>query len=157
MMVLVGGAALLLLLSGLAIAYVIGGAAVLAFIASDNTRYLAILPQQIFSKIDVFALMSMPLFILAGELMNRGGITGALINLSMALVGRVRGGLGHVNILTSVFFAGISGSAVADAAALSNTLVPEMQRRGYTLTYASAVTAASSIIGPIVPPSIILI
>jgi len=156
-MVLVGGAALLLLLSGLAIAYVIGGAAVLAFIATDNTRYLAILPQQIFSKIDVFALMSMPLFILAGELMNRGGITGALINLSMALVGRVRGGLGHVNILTSVFFAGISGSAVADAAALSNTLVPEMQRRGYTLTYASAVTAASSIIGPIVPPSIILI
>lgn len=149
--------AAVLLLSGLAIAYVIGGAAVLAFIASDNARYLAILPQQIFSKIDVFALMAMPLFILAGELMNRGGITGALINLSMAIVGRVRGGLGHVNIMTSVFFAGISGSAVADAAALSNTLVPEMQKRGYSLTYASAITAASSIIGPIVPPSIILI
>ncbi len=149
--------AALLLGSGLAIAYVIGGAAVLAFIASDNARYLAILPQQIFSKIDVFALMAMPLFILAGELMNRGGITGALINLSMAIVGRVRGGLGHVNIMTSVFFAGISGSAVADAAALSNTLVPEMQKRGYSLTYASAITAASSIIGPIVPPSIILI
>ncbi len=145
------------LFSGLAIAYVIGGAAVLAFLATDNARYLAILPQQIFSKIDVFALMAMPLFILAGELMNRGGITKILINLSMALVGRVRGGLGHVNILTSVFFAGISGSAVADSAALSNTLVPEMQRRGYTLTYASAITAASSIIGPIVPPSIILI
>ncbi|WP_109466700.1 TRAP transporter large permease [Albibacillus kandeliae] len=157
MMMLVGLAALLFLFSGLAIAYVIGGAAVLAFVATDNTRYLAIMPQQIFSKIDVFALMAMPLFILAGELMNRGGITGALINLSMALVGRVRGGLGHVNILTSVFFAGISGSAVADAAALSNTLVPEMTRRGYTLTYASAVTAASSIIGPIVPPSIVLI
>ncbi|WP_417417934.1 TRAP transporter large permease [Hoeflea sp.] len=157
MMVLVVLAAAALLFSGLAIAYVIGGAAVLAFIATDNARYLAILPQQIFSKIDVFALMAMPLFILAGELMNRGGITGALINLSMALVGRIRGGLGHVNILTSVFFAGISGSAVADAAALSNTLVPEMTRRGYTLTYASAITAASSIIGPIVPPSIILI
>ena len=157
MMVLVIIAAAALLFSGLAIAYVIGGAAVLAFIATDNARYLAILPQQIFSKIDVFALMAMPLFILAGELMNRGGITGALINLSMALVGRIRGGLGHVNVLTSVFFAGISGSAVADAAALSNTLVPEMTRRGYTLTYASAITAASSIIGPIVPPSIILI
>jgi len=157
MMVWVGLAAAAFLASGLAIAYVIGGAAVLAFLATDNSRYLAILPQQIFSKIDVFALMAMPLFILAGELMNRGGITGALINLSMALVGRVRGGLGHVNILTSVFFAGISGSAVADAAALSNTLVPEMTRRGYSLTYASAVTAASSIIGPIVPPSIILI
>lgn len=157
MMLWVGLAAAAFLASGLAIAYVIGGAAVLAFIVTDNSRYLAILPQQIFSKIDVFALMAMPLFILAGELMNRGGITGALINLSMALVGRVRGGLGHVNILTSVFFAGISGSAVADAAALSNTLVPEMTRRGYSLTYASAITAASSIIGPIVPPSIILI
>ena len=157
MMALVALAAAALLFSGLAIAYVIGGAAVLAFIATDNARYLAVLPQQIFSKIDVFALMAMPLFILAGELMNRGGITGALINLSMALVGRIRGGLGHVNILTSVFFAGISGSAVADAAALSNTLVPEMTKRGYSLNYASAITAASSIIGPIVPPSIILI
>jgi len=157
MIALVPVVALILLLSGLAIAYVIGGATVLAFLATDNSRYLAILPQQIFSKIDVFALMAMPLFILAGELMNRGGITSALINLSIALVGRLRGGLGHVNILTSVFFAGISGSAVADAAALSNTLVPEMTKRGYTLTYASAVTAASSIIGPIVPPSIILI
>jgi len=157
LIVLIPIAALVFLLSGLAIAYVIGGAAVLAFFATDNARYLAILPQQVFSKIDVFALMAMPLFILAGELMNRGGITGALINLSMAIVGRLRGGLGHVNIMTSVFFAGISGSAIADAAALSNTLVPEMQKRGYSLTYASAVTAASSIIGPIVPPSIILI
>ncbi len=157
MIALVPFAAAVLLASGLAIAYVVGGAAVLAFFATDNGRYLAILPQQIFSRIDVFALMAMPLFILAGELMNRGGVTTALINLSMALVGRLRGGLGHVNVLTSVFFAGISGSAVADAAALSNTLVPEMRKHGYSLTYASAVTAASSIIGPIVPPSIILI
>ncbi|WP_420877412.1 TRAP transporter large permease [Sneathiella chinensis] len=149
--------ALLLLGSGLAIAYVIGGGAVLAFLAADKGRYLAILPQQIFSKIDVFALMAMPLFILAGEFMNRGGVTKALINLSIALVGRLRGGLGHVNVLTSVFFAGISGSAIADAAALSNTLVPAMRERGYSLSYASVITAASSIIGPIVPPSIILI
>jgi tripartite ATP-independent transporter DctM subunit len=146
-----------LLVSGLALAYVIGAASVIAFVATDNTRYLAILPQQIFSKIDVFALMAMPLFILAGEIMNRGGVTRALIDLSMALVGRLRGGLGHVNIMTSVFFAGISGSAVADAAALSNTLVPAMRERGYTASYAGAITAASSIIGPIVPPSIILI
>ncbi|MBZ0162099.1 MAG: TRAP transporter large permease [Notoacmeibacter sp.] len=149
--------AVLLLLSGLALAYVIGAAAVIAFLATDNGRYLAILPQQIFSRIDVFALMAMPLFILAGEIMNRGGVTRTLIDLSMALVGRLRGGLGHVNIMTSVFFAGISGSAVADAAALSNTLVPAMRERGYTDIYAGAVTAASSIIGPIVPPSIILI
>ncbi len=150
-------AAIVFLLSGMALAYVIGASAVLAFIATDNARYLAILPQKIFSQIDVFALMAMPLFILAGELMNRGGVTRALIDVSMALVGRLRGGLGHVNVMTSVFLAGISGSAVADAAALSNTLVPAMRERGYTAVYAGAITAASSIIGPIVPPSIILI
>jgi len=150
-------AALLMLGSGLALAYVIGGAAVLSFIATDNARYLAILPQKVFSQISVFSLLAMPLFILAGEFMNRGGVTRALIDLSMAIVGRLRGGLGHVNIMTSVFFAGISGSAIADAAALSNTLVPAMEKQGYTKTYAGAITAASSIIGPIVPPSIILI
>lgn len=150
-------AAVAFLASGLALAYVIGGSAVLAFIATDNARYLSILPQKVFSQISVFALMSMPLFILAGELMNRGGVTKALIDLSMALLGRLRGGLGHVNIMTSVFFAGISGSAIADAAALSNTLVPAMKERGYSETYAGAITAASAIIGPIVPPSIILI
>lgn len=150
-------AAAAFLFSGLALAYVIGGATVLAFLATDNSRYLAILPQKIFSQISVFALLAMPLFILAGEIMNRAGITRALIDLSMALVGRLRGGLGHVNIMTSVFFAGISGSAVADAAALSNTLVPAMRERGYSATYAGAITAASAIIGPIVPPSIILI
>ncbi|MWD29219.1 TRAP transporter large permease subunit [Aquicoccus sp. SCR17] len=154
---LVPFAAAALLASGLALAYVIGGAAVLAFFLSDNARYLAILPQKVFSQISVFALLSMPLFILAGEIMNRGGVTRALIDLAMAIVGRVRGGLGHVNVLTSVFFAGISGSATADAAALSNTLVPAMQERGYSQTYAGAITAASAIIGPIVPPSIILI
>ena len=148
---------LVFLASGLALAYVIGGSAMLAFVATEKTRYLAIMPQKVFSQISVFSLLAMPLFILAGEVMNRGGVTKALIDLSMALVGRVRGGLGHVNIMTSVFFAGISGSAVADAAALSNTLVPAMKERGYTAAYAGAITAASSIIGPIVPPSIILI
>ncbi|MDX5402140.1 MAG: TRAP transporter large permease [Rhodobacterales bacterium] len=146
-----------LLASGLGLAYVVGGAAVVSFLLTDNARYLAILPQKVFSQISVFALLSMPLFILAGELMNRGGVTKALIDVSMAIVGRIRGGLGHVNIMTSVFFAGISGSAVADAASLSNTLVPAMEERGYTRLYAGAITAASSIIGPIVPPSIILI
>lgn len=147
----------LFLLSGLALAYVIGGAAVLTFVATDNARYLAVLPQKVFSQISVFSLLAMPLFILVGELMNRGGVTKALIDLSMALVGRLRGGLGHVNIMTSVFFAGISGSAIADAAALSNTLVPAMEKQGYSKSYAGAITAASAIIGPIVPPSIILI
>lgn len=147
----------LFLISGAALAYVVGAAAVLSFIASDNVRYLAVLPQRIFSALDVFALMAMVLFIMTGEVMNRTGVTRYLIDFSMSLVGRFKGGLGHVNILTSIFFAGVSGSAVADAAALSNTLVPAMREQGYTNCYAGAVTAASSVIGPIIPPSIILI
>lgn len=157
MMWLVPIVAAILLAAGAALAYVIGAGAVLSFVFLDNARYLGVLPQKIFSQIDVFSLMAMPLFILAGEIMNRGGVTKALLDVSMSLVGRLRGGLGHVNVLTSVFFAGISGSAIADAAALSNTLVPAMRERGYTNTYAGAITAASAVIGPIVPPSIILI
>ena len=145
------------LVAGTALAYTIGAAAVFAFYVSGNSTNLAVLPQRLLSQLDVFAFLAMPLFILAGELMNRGGIAERLINFSMSVVGRLKGGLGHVNILTSVFFAGISGSAVSDAAALSNTLVPEMERRGYTRAYAAAITSASSIIGPIIPPSMILI
>lgn len=151
------GFAILSLLAGSAIAYIIGASAVLSFAIGGNSTYLAVLPQRLFSQLDVFAFLAMPLFIFAGDLMNRGGIARALIDFSMVLVGRLRGGLGHVNVLTSVFFAGVSGSAVSDAAALGSGLVPEMQRRGYSLDYAAAITGASSIIGPIIPPSSILI
>jgi len=154
---LVAIAAIVFLASGAALAYVIGAASVLAYLVTDQGRFLSILPQRIFAQLDLFALMAMPLFILTGELMNKGGITRALIEFAMAIFGRFRGGLGHVNIATSVFFAGISGAATADAAALSNTLVPAMKEKGYDATYAAAITAASSIIGPIIPPSIILI
>lgn len=146
-----------LLLCGVSLAYVTGAAAVLAYIFYGKYEYLELEPLLIFSQVDVFALMAMPLFILVGELMNKGGITKALIDFAMSLAGRMKGGLGHVNIITSLFFAGISGSAMADAAALSNTLVPAMKERGYSADYAGAVTAAASIIGPIIPPSIILI
>lgn len=145
------------LMAGSAIAYFVGSATIVGFFALGETRYLAALPQRVMGQLDVFAFLAMPLFILTGELMNRGGVTEALIRFSMSMLGRFKGGLGHVNILTSVFFAGVSGSATADAAALGNTLVPEMEKAGYTRDYAAAVTAASSIIGPIIPPSIILI
>ena len=146
-----------LLVAGVAVAYALGAASVLSFIATDNARFLAILPQRFFSEIDVFALMAMPLFILTGEIMNRAGITRALIDLAMAMMGRIKGGLGHVNVLASVFLSGISGSAVADAAALGNTIVPAMRARGYSNLYASALTAAASMIGPIIPPSIVMV
>jgi tripartite ATP-independent transporter DctM subunit len=147
----------ILLLGGVALAYVTGAAAVVAFFTSGNGEYLAIVPQRMFSQMDVFAIMAMPLFIWAGELMNRGGITKALIDLSLLMVGRIRGGLGHANVLTSVFFSGISGSAAADIAALTNTFVKQMERRGYDPLYAGALTAAASVVGPIIPPSIIFI
>lgn len=148
---------LLAMLVGSALAYVTGAGIVLLYYALDLGKYLAMAPQLVFSQLDVFALMAMPLFILVGEIMNRGNVTRVLVDFAMSLIGWAKGGLGHVNILTALFFSGISGSAMADAAALSNTLVPEMVKRGYSPTYAGALTAASSIIGPIIPPSIILI
>lgn len=154
---LIIGFVLIGIVSGGAIAYVIGASAILSFWLNGNANYWAVLPQRLFSQLDVFAFLAMPLFIFAGDLMNRGGLASRLIDFSMSLLGRLKGGLGHVNIATSVFFAGVSGSAVSDAAALGNALVPEMRRRGYSLDYAAAITAASSIIGPIIPPSSILI
>ena len=150
-------AIVLFFIGGTALAYIVGSTAVLLFLASEKARYLTVLPQRIFSSLDVFALMAMSLFILTGEVMNRSGVTRKLVAFAMSMVGRFKGGLGHVNILSSIFFAGVSGSAVADAAALSNTLIPVMRDMGYSNRYAGAVTAASAIIGPIIPPSIILI
>jgi len=148
---------LLFLVAGTALAYATGAGAVLFYILLDMKEFLAMAPQLVFSQVDFFALMALPLFMLVGEIMNRGNITRVLVDFAMSLIGRAKGGLAHVNILTSVFFAGISGSAVADAAALSNTLVPAMVERGYSKTFAGAITAVSSVIGPIIPPSIILI
>lgn len=143
--------------TGVSLGYALGGGAVIGYYLTGSARFLEAAPQRIISQVDLFAFMAMPLFILAGELMNRSGVTRALIDFSMLLLGRLRGGLGHVNIMTSVFFAGISGSAAADAAALSNTFVPQMEKYGYDRSYAGALTAASSVIGPIIPPSIIFI
>ncbi|WP_339775727.1 TRAP transporter large permease [uncultured Thalassospira sp.] len=148
---------IILLVSGTTFAYLMGAVSVLSFIAVGKDQFLSILPQRIFAQLDVFSFMAMPLFILTAEIMSRAGVTRCLIDLAMSVVGRFRGGLGHVNILTSVFFAGISGSAIADCSALSRTFVPEMRARGYDPYYAGAITAASSMIGPIIPPSIIMI
>jgi tripartite ATP-independent transporter DctM subunit len=144
-------------LAGAGLAYVIGASAVASFYIVGQERFLAALPQRLFAQVDSFTFLAMPLFILAGELMTRGGITRALVDLTLLIVGRLRGGLGHVSVATSVFLSGISGSAVADAAALANTLVPEMTRRGYPRDYAAALIAAASMIGPIIPPSIVLV
>ncbi len=131
--------------------------AVIGFSFVGFEQMSRIMPQQAFGGIDVFSLMAIPLFILAGNLMNNGNMTPRLLNLATRLVGHLRGGLGHVNVVASVFFAGINGSAVADTSALGTLLVPGMRKAGFPGTYAAGLTAASSLIGPIIPPSIFMI
>ena len=122
-----------------------------------QVRDLPLLFRNIYNGMDSFPLMAIPFFVLAGELMNRGGITLRLVEFSQTLIGHVKGGLAHVNIMSSMLFAGLSGSAVADASALGGMLIPAMEKQGYTRRFAAAVTAASSVIGPIIPPSGIMI
>ncbi|MEM9431342.1 MAG: TRAP transporter large permease [Pseudomonadota bacterium] len=118
---------------------------------------LITLYRNVYNGMDSFPLMALPFFMLAGEIMNRGGITLRLVEFSQAIMGHLRGGLAHVNILSSILFAGLSGSAVADTSALGSTLIPAMEKNGYSRKFAAAVTAASSVIGPIIPPSGIMI
>lgn len=110
--------------------------------------------QSFVQGLDSYSFAAILFFFLAGELMNAGGITERLMRLARALVGHIRGGLSHVNILASMVFAGISGSAVADAAAVGSVMIPAMKRAGYGGSYAAAVTAAAATIGPVIPPSI---
>ncbi len=120
-------------------------------------RDIAFLYRNIYNGIDSFPLMAIPFFMLAGELMNKGGITRRLVDFAQVMMGHFRGGLAHVNILSSMLFAGLSGSAVADTSALGSMLIPAMEKNGYTRKFAAAITAASSVIGPIIPPSGIMI
>ncbi|MFQ3198464.1 MAG: tripartite ATP-independent transporter DctM subunit [Paraglaciecola sp.] len=122
-----------------------------------NEVFFSALLTRLYSGMNSFPLMAVPFFILAGELMNQGGITQAIVRFSQTLIGHYRGGLAQVNILSSVLFAGLSGSAVADTSALGKMLIPAMEQNGYSRRFAAAVTAASSVIGPIIPPSGIMI
>lgn len=131
--------------------------AAVGFYFIDINMLGRMLPQQFFGGMNVFSLMAIPLFILAGNLMNSSGLTQKLMTLARALVGHWRGGLGYVNVVSSVFFAGINGSAVADTSALGSLLVPAMKKEGYSVSYAAGLTAGSSLIGPIIPPSIFMI
>ena len=118
---------------------------------------LTLFAQRIFVGIDVFLLLAIPLFILAGALMEEGGAAKRLVNFASALVGRYRGGLGHVTVLSTMFFSGISGSASADTAAVGSVMIPAMKRKGYHGPFAAALTAGSGALGPIIPPSVLLV
>ena len=119
-----------------------------------GTNLLIMLSQRMYASTISFPLLAIPFFILAGNLMNTGGVTHRIFAVAQLLVGRIPGGLGHVNVLASMIFAGMSGSAVADAVALGTIEIEAMRRAGYTTRFAAAITAVSSTIGPIIPPSI---
>lgn len=132
------------------------GLASLAYLLSADIP-LVVIPQKMYAGMDVFVLLSIPGFILAGNLMNRGGITGRIIRFANALVGWVRGGLGLTNVGASMLFGGITGTAVADAASIGGVMIPGMKKAGYPADFSAAVTAASSTVGPIIPPSVPMI
>ena len=148
---------LVLLLIGMPVFFALLLAPGTMLLVEGMERDIPLLFRNIYNGIDSFPLMAIPFFMLAGELMNKGGITLRLVDFSQTLIGHVRGGLAHVNILSSMLFAGLSGSAVADTSALGSMLIPAMERNGYKRRFAAAVTAASSVIGPIIPPSGIMI
>jgi len=142
-----------LLVLGMPVGFVLGIAGLVGIWDMGGGRFFMMVPDRFFAGLDLFPFLAMPFFILAGEIMNKTGITDSLVRLASALVGWLRGGMAHSNMVASVLFAGITGSATADAAAFGNTLVPAMVRGGYSKPYACAVTAAGSIIGPTIPPS----
>jgi len=146
-----------LLLAGVPIGFVLGIAGVAGLVQVGGDNFLLMAPKRFFEGLDLFTFMAMPFFILAGEIMNRVGMTQRIASLADSLVGYMRGGLAHSNMLASVLFAGMTGAAVSDAAAFGNTLVPAMVKKGYTRPFACAVTAAGSIIGPTIPPSNLMV
>ncbi len=129
----------------------------LSVLLDNQPQFFATLLSRFYNGVDSFPLLAVPFFILAGELMNSGGITRSIVNFSQSLIGHMRGGLAQVNILSAMLFAGISGSAVADASAIGKMMVPAMEQNGYKRSFAAAVTAAASVIGPIIPPSGIMV
>ena len=154
-MIVIAIALTLLLLVGLPISYsfVLAGSFALWYTGEQQLNVIS----RLFAGVDTFVLMAAPFYILAGELMNRGGISERIIHFAQVLVGRVRGGTAYAAILASVMFAGISGTAVADIAALGQIFINGMHKEGYSKAFAAALVVAASVIGPIIPPSVIMV
>jgi TRAP-type C4-dicarboxylate transport system permease large subunit len=144
---------LVLMVTGIPVAIAMAGASLIYFWISGSSPPMVVVHRMI-SGIDSFPLLAVPFFILAGNLMNNAGITNRIYNFALALVGWMKGGLGHVNIIGSVIFAGMSGTAIADAAGLGTIEIKAMRDHGYSKEFSVGVTAASATLGPIIPPSL---
>ncbi|HLX23203.1 MAG TPA: TRAP transporter large permease [Usitatibacter sp.] len=141
-----------LMASGLPVAIAMAGASLVYVMATGEPQFVVI--HRMVGGLDSFPLLAVPFFILAGNLMNSAGITNRIYNFALALVGWMKGGLGHVNVVGSVIFAGMSGTAIADAAGLGTIEIKAMQDHGYSTEFSVGVTAASATLGPIIPPSL---
>ena len=148
---------LVLLALGLPIALVMMLSSTAYFLFSGNLLFLRMLPEKIFTGIDVFVLMAIPFFLLTGEIMNRANLTDRLFDFCNLIVGRVRGGLAQVNVVSSMLFAGVTGVALGDIASQGRMFIYAMERQGYDRPFSAAITAASALMGAIIPPSTIII
>lgn len=151
------GGMLLLMLLGIPIVFCIGLAAIAATFVIGDSAPLLIVPSSMYNGMDSFPLMAIPFFILAGELMNRGGIAERLVDFANSLVGHIRGGLGHATVVSNTMLALDTGSALAQVAAIGRIMVPAMEKRGYSREYAAAIACSASLLGPIIPPSITMV
>ena len=146
----------LLILLRVPVSFALGLACVPVYFFDDKLTPVLFL-NEMFKSYNSFILLAVPFFLLAANLMNAAGITDRLIELSRATVGHLRGGLGHINVMVSMLFAGISGSSTADAAGIGSLLIPAMKKQGYTTSFTVAITACSSVMGVIIPPSIMML
>lgn len=156
MIAIIFGTMVVLFALGTPIAFALAASA-LAGALYDGTISLTIVPQRIFAGLDSFPLLAAPLFILAGEIMSTGSMSARLVRFAGALVGHLRGSLAMISVVASMLFAGVSGSATADTAAVGSIMIPAMIKQGYSPDFAAAVQAAAGTIGPIIPPSVIMI
>ena len=146
-----------LILVGVPVAVAMGLTAVATFLVMGQADILTMVAQRMYASTTSFTLLAIPFFILAGNIMNTGGITERIFRFARALVGHIWGGLGQVNVIASMIFSGMSGAAVADAAGLGMIEMKAMRDHGYDWRFSAAITAASSTIGPVIPPSIPLV
>lgn len=144
---------ILMLAIGVPIVFVLGLVGLSQILASGETGFLMMIPARMFGGIDNFALVAIPAFILAGELMNAGGITDKLVEFGNLIVGRFRGGLGYANVIVSMLLAGSTGAAASEASAVGTVMIPAMKKAGYDKQFAAALTSTAATMGPIIPPS----
>lgn len=148
---------MLIMLVGVPIGLCLCIAGMVYIVASGNPLLFQSFPLQLFGGVDSYGLIAIPLFILIGEIMNGGGITKRIIDLAMAFIGQLRGGLAYVNILANMFVSSILGSATAQVAIMAQIMVPEMEKKGYDKTFAAGLTAYGGMLGPIIPPSVMFV